>query len=154
MNIQDIERLVALMDSANIGEFELQQGAETLHLRFSRQPAHIDLPRHDDSIVTGVSTTSANETPKSIVRAPAVGTFSHAHPLLDTPALQAGDRITEGQHIGYIGVESVLCAVLSPGSGKLGQQIAPDGGLVGYGDALVEIEIAGITKGGEAWRMN
>lgn len=140
MNIQDIERLVALMDSANIGEIELRHGAETLHLRFSRPPAHIDLPRHGDTIGTGVSTASSSETPKTIVRAPAVGTFSRAHPLLDTPALQAGDRVSEGQHVGYIGVESVLCAVLSPGSGKLGQQIAQDGELVGYADALIEIE--------------
>lgn len=140
MNIQDIERLVALMNAANIGEIELQNGAETLHLRFSSPPAHADLPSHSDAIGTGVSTASANETPKTIVRAPAVGTFSRAHPLLDTQALQAGDRVTEGQHVGYIGVESVLCAVLSPGSGTLGQQIAPDGVLVGYGDALIEIE--------------
>lgn len=139
MNIQDIERLVALMHATDIGEIELQHGAETLHLRFSSPAHHGDLPRQGSTEVTNVTQEGAKDAPSTVVRAPAFGFFFRAHPLLGTTSVQTGDRIAEGQHLGYIDAESTLCAVLSPGNGTLGPQITPDGTLVGYGDALIEI---------------
>ena len=69
-----------------------------------------------------------------------MGVFLHAHPLSETPlppppAACLGDTRSVSS-----GSEPVLQPVRSPRDGILARVVALDGAIVGYGDALFELE--------------
>ena len=69
-----------------------------------------------------------------------MGVFLHAHPLSETPLASARSRVSRGQPLGLLRIGAVLQPVRSPRDGILARVVALDGALVGYGDALFELE--------------
>ncbi|WP_213309120.1 acetyl-CoA carboxylase biotin carboxyl carrier protein [Paraburkholderia sacchari] len=135
MNIQDIERLVATMESSGLTRCVITDGDETLTLvRCTR--AEDD----DESRPHLASTKSLPDDMPISVRAPCSGNFRCAHPLQLEAAESEGSVVSEGQSLAYVQVESVLFPVTAPSAGRVvGPMLVPEGTLVGYGDRLMEI---------------
>ena len=71
---------------------------------------------------------------------PLVGTFYRAS-APDAPAfVQPGDRVKKGQTIGLIEAMKMISEIPSPCDCIIQQVVAEDGQLVGFGDALFEVQ--------------
>jgi acetyl-CoA carboxylase biotin carboxyl carrier protein len=75
-----------------------------------------------------------------IVRSGSVGVLRHAHPLRTGPLVQAGEAVIAGQALAVLQIGAVLLAVPAPRDGVVARVLAADGAIVGYGEALVELE--------------
>jgi acetyl-CoA carboxylase biotin carboxyl carrier protein len=74
-----------------------------------------------------------------IVTAPSLGVFLHRHPLHAAPAAVAGQTVQAGAMLGVLRIGKLMLEVTAPGDGVVEDITAADGGIVGYGAALVRM---------------
>lgn len=74
--------------------------------------------------------------PPTVVRARAPGLFRANRRKGDPPLARAGDRVTRGHLLGFVGVGPLLTPVTTPHDGWVLAVGARSGAPVGYGDAL------------------
>ncbi|WP_233887983.1 biotin/lipoyl-containing protein [Paraburkholderia flagellata] len=134
MNIHDIERLVATIESSGLTRCLVRDGDETLTLVCSTRSETDNANRS-----WRASTTRSPEEMSASVRAPCSGFIRYAHPLQLEAVEPDGAFAAEGQSLAYVQVESVFFPVVAPKAGRVGALLAPEGALVGYGDQLMEI---------------
>jgi acetyl-CoA carboxylase biotin carboxyl carrier protein len=127
MTLEEIEQLTAHCARAGIGEIELAQAGFSLRLR-------IDAPVALDA-VTPVEMPKS-EAAFSGVRAPGVGVFRVCHPATGLPVAESGSAVRKNQTVGVLEIGSYLKAVIAPADGVLGEPLAEDGAVVGYGAPL------------------
>ena len=140
MTLAEIESLVARLESSAVTECDYQRGSAKLVLRFARRqvgtpaPAMLaELPSFDQD--SGKQPTSQ----PVAVRSNAIGSFHRAHPLREMPTASVGEKVTPGQAIGYLEIDSVFSVVASPVTGTVGQPLLEDGEVAAYGQILLEV---------------
>lgn len=137
MTPSDIETLAHALQSQGISECEVHDDNEgftvTLKLGFAESPP----PQKPAS--TANSTRALTAHPPSLVHSPGMGRFSACHPLVNSPVATPGQRVQAGQAVGYLLAGSLITEITSPQAAVLGRQLAQDGELLGYGDAVLEL---------------
>lgn len=132
MNVEVLSSLVAALERAGISTCSYREGSETLTLRFGHaaHPLPLASPETLSHVPLGDGAPAKLE-----VLSNGTGSFSRSHPLAE----RASEQVRQGDHIGYLTVESVLSAIVAPIDGLATAQLTEDGGTVGYGQPVLEL---------------
>jgi acetyl-CoA carboxylase biotin carboxyl carrier protein len=157
ISIEQIQRLVRLLDQSDVAELELERASEGLHLALRKvkapeagqQPVVAQaenagqmapLTAAPPAPTNSISANTASEDKKHRVVAPLVGTF-HVWARPKGGALVAvGDRVKEGQLVGTIQSLNVLNEVETSVAGRVVEVLVQDGQPVEYGQVLMIID--------------
>lgn len=156
ISIEQLQRLVRLLDQSDVTELELELASKGIHLALRKMKASetnqqvIAQPGAMQSLqVNAVSSGSSQpvvdapdeaEKSKHKVVAPFVGTF-HVWAKPRGGALVAvGDRVKAGQLVGTIQSLNVLNEVETPVGGHVVEVLVQDGQPVEYGQVLMTID--------------
>lgn len=131
MKIDEIRQLAAWLGEAGLTTLELKRGDESLLLRRAAQVGWGVRP----PVVT-----PALERQPLVVSASGPGLFLASHPDEAAPYVQMGDVISPGQLVGVLRVGTLFLPVRAAVAGRVRQVSAADGQIVGYGQALIELE--------------
>lgn len=134
MHTEALAALAATIERAGVTELTYRDGPEVLTLRFdgTNAPARGEPAEREPSLAPPASPIAG----RLDILANATGSFCRTHPLADeAPA----EPVRQGDHVGYLAVESVLSAIIAPTDGKAAEQLAEDGKTVGYGQAVVAL---------------
>jgi acetyl-CoA carboxylase biotin carboxyl carrier protein len=154
MDVSELERLVALVQQANISELTLRQGGERITIR-KAPPAAGASPGRALVSVRGESNGAAlaieaeaayaengsaapaeEDAGRTVtVTAPLVGFFRHVKPVVGL-----GAHVREGQVIGAIAAVNLVIEVTSPANGVISDVLIEDGLPVEYGQTLFLIQ--------------
>ena len=152
MELAELERLIELVQTANIGELTIRQGTARVTIRkasrSSRETSNALVPRtpeHFDEtefLVTDDDMDAEDEAqdefdPMLLITAPLVGVFGHVKPLVGL-----GARVKEGQVVGIIEAMKLVSDIKSPADGVVTNVLVEDGLPVEFGQALFEIRLA------------
>lgn len=137
MNTEELTSLVARLERAGVSELTCGDGTRTLTLRFADVAASPS-DAHGTTVTTR-SIVAPQPARRKEVLSDATGAFSRAHPLA---AETSTDAVKQGDHVGYLTIDSVLSAIIAPADGMAGNQLVDDGETVGYGDAVLELHDA------------
>ncbi len=149
VDIQEIERLIALMKSSGVLELSVQSGDFKVSLRRAEDDAHqspaVRPAEGDDDaeIVTQVIESANSQATTSFttpVISPLVGVFHNGGAPEHRSLLKQGDRVKEGQVIAAIEALKVQNELRSPVAGIVGRVLVEDGSGVEYGQTLFLIE--------------
>lgn len=157
ISIEQLQRLVQLIDSSDVSELELEQASEGVHLVLRKARAANADP---DTIAAPVmvappqaapmneaSVPTKEEQNEHTVSAPLVGTF-HVWAKPKGGALVAvGDRVKAGQLVGTIQSLNVLNEVETSVAGRVVKVHVQDGQPVEYGQILMTIDSSDGAKG-------
>jgi acetyl-CoA carboxylase biotin carboxyl carrier protein len=144
MDLAELERLVALVQSAKIGELTLKQGQARITIRkasHSSQELSTSLVPYTQIYPDEREYSQAEEEFEAeegeqslLITAPLVGVFGHVRPLIGL-----GAKVKEGQVVGIIEAMKLVSEVKSPANGIVINVQVEDGLPVEYGQALFEI---------------
>jgi len=131
MHVDDVRQLSAWLSATDIDLLELDGPGEHLCLR------------RDGAQVVAVAEAVAPEglAPPSVVTAPSVGVFLHAHPLRGEPLASPGSQTRAGQVLGLLQIGALLLPVTAPQGGVVQGMLVAQGTTVGYGTPLVELRL-------------
>ena len=78
------------------------------------------------------------------ISAPMAGLFRDRHPVVPEtePLAGEGRALEAGAVVGFVEVGPVLLPVIAPSAGLVGEVHARDGQLIGYGDAVLTMELS------------
>lgn len=150
MSIEQLQRLIRLLDASDVSEIELKRAGEGTHLvlRKAKAPANSDLAAAAQIIATsngGAQFTQPEEAvqeTKHRVTAPLVGIF-HAWARPKGGSLVAvGDHVKMGQLVATIESLNVLNEVEATAVGCVIEILAQEGQPVEYGQVLMTIDSA------------
>ena len=150
ISIEQLQRLVRLLDNSDVSELELKQAGEGMHLvlRKAKAPDSSKHPVEGQYVPAPVNSPVTAVPHKKIehkVLAPLVGTF-HTWAKPKGGALVAvGDRVKAGQLVGTIESVNVLYEVETTVAGHVVEILVQEGQPVEYGQVLMTID--GVTGG-------
>jgi biotin carboxyl carrier protein len=127
MNLTEIERFIRHVEQHDIATFEYAMGSTMLRLRLA-----------DGRVATSVAMMAAPAQPPEspAITAPAAGHFLSIHPSATDRFIKEGAAVQRGQTIAFLRIGPCLRPVTAPADGVLGQVLAKEGALVGYGTRL------------------
>ncbi|MDX8497810.1 biotin attachment protein [Mesorhizobium sp. VK4C] len=130
MTAEEIEKLGAWCAAAGVSEIELAEAGFSLrlHIQFGNAEPYATVSEapNAEAVFKGV-------------RAPGVGVFRLVHPTTGHPVVERGQPVRKGETVGVLQVGTCLKAVVAPADGALGDPLAEDGAVVGYGTPLYEL---------------
>jgi acetyl-CoA carboxylase biotin carboxyl carrier protein len=144
ISIEQLQRLVRLLDNSDVSELELKRAVEGTHLvlRKAKVPDGNEYPVERQYVPAPVNIPVA-EVPDKMehkVLAPLVGTF-HTWAKPKGGALVAvGDRVKAGQLVGTIQSLNVLNEVETTVAGHVVEILVQEGQPVEYGQVLMTID--------------
>ena len=146
MNIPDLERLVELVQGANIAELTLRHNGARVTIRKSLPP--VAPTQSEELTLIGEGDTAEpdfrldmepEDAPAEddvvMVKSPLVGTFRHAK----SPVV-LGAMVQEGQILGIIEAMKLPNEVKAPEAGKVVEALVEEGQFVEYGQDLYAIQ--------------
>ena len=144
MSIEQLQRLVRLLDNSDVSELELKRPGEGTHLvlRKARAPDSNEHSVERQYVPVPLNIPAAIEPDKTEhkVLAPLVGTF-HTWAKPKGGALVAvGDRVKAGQLVGTIESLNVLNEVETTVAGHVVEILVQEGQPVEYGQVLMTID--------------
>jgi acetyl-CoA carboxylase biotin carboxyl carrier protein len=135
------------LDSAGLadlaGRLQGWQQATDIGLLELRGPGvfiRLQAPAGAQASAAHVAASEALQQPARTVRAGSVGVLRLSHPLRAQPLVQRGQTVSAGQTLALLQIGAVLLPVGAPCAGTLGQWLTQDGVVVGYGQALIDME--------------
>ena len=145
MEIAELEQLVEMVRSANVGELTLRHEGERITIRKTATAAapSVALDRDEDEytysthyseIVDEESADSDEREQPVLITALLVGVFGHLKPFVGLNA-----RVAEGQIVGVIEAMKIITEVKAPAAGTVVDVFIEDGHPVEFGQALFEI---------------
>jgi acetyl-CoA carboxylase biotin carboxyl carrier protein len=153
-SIEQLQRLVQLLDQSDVTELELERASEGIHLALRKVKAPETGQQAGDgqtaqvTVMPALSSTPAASAAAAVsadkavhqVVAPLVGTF-HVWAKPRGGALVAvGDRVKAGQLVGTIQSLNVLTEVETVVAGRVVEVLVQDGQPVEYGQVLMTID--------------
>lgn len=147
ISIEQLERLVRLLDKSDVSELELRRAGEGTRLVLRKVKA----PESGDQRVSYVSSAissavdsgapeaAAKETEHKVL-APFVGTFHVWAKPRGGSLVAMGDRVKAGQLVGTIESLNVLNEVETAVAGRVVEVFVQDGQPVEYGQVLMTID--------------
>ncbi len=148
INIEQLQRLVHMLDTSDVSEIELKRAGEGVHgMRLVLRKARVtaDGERNGQVVVTATSAreieqpTPAEPTLHNVV-APLVGIFHSWARVKGGSLVAVGDRVKVGQLVATIQSLNVLNEVDSPIAGRVTELLVQDGQAVEYGQPLMVID--------------
>ena len=151
ISVEQLQRLVRLLDSSDVSELELKRAGEGTHLvlRKAKAPessSNMSDNQHEPAPVSTSTTPPPAETKKHI-GAPLVGIFHTWAKPRGGSLVAIGDRVKEGQLVATIESLNVLNEVESPAEGRVVEILVQEGQPVEYGQVLMIIDTAKGAKG-------
>ncbi len=157
MDLNELERLVEMVQNANIRELTLKQQGARITIRKSVSapraesmalvpvPDEMDFPElYPEEGYSPEAPSSPElfvleeEPPLVSVTAPLVGVYRHVKPIVGL-----GAKVTQGQVVGIIEAMKLINEVMSPANGKVVDVLVDDGQPVEYGQELFVIKDEG-----------
>jgi acetyl-CoA carboxylase biotin carboxyl carrier protein len=144
MSIEQLRRLVRLLDNSDVSELELKRPEEGTHLLLRKATTHasnehsveqqyVPVPLH-------IPATIEPDKTEHKVLAPLVGTFHTWAKPKGGSLVAVGDRVKAGQLVGTIESLNVLNEVESAVAGHVVEIFVQEGQPVEYGQVLMTIE--------------
>lgn len=134
-----IRDCIAMMRAGGISHLRLQHGDLNLHLTSRKQG--IQGVSHNASADAAAILTLPIDAETSavghVITAPMIGTFYHASAPGESPFVDVGDRVEEGQTIGIIEAMKIMNEIASDRAGIVAEIIASNGQTVEYGSPLI-----------------
>jgi acetyl-CoA carboxylase biotin carboxyl carrier protein len=141
MNVDDIERLLGLLERANIRELTLRENGARITIRKTpEEVAHssalvpVSYETYELHEEEGRDHVHPIEPSRCMVTAPLVGFFHHIKPMVGL-----GAQVKQGQVIGIIEAMKLINDVKAPVGGTVTDVLVEDGLPVEYGQLLFEI---------------
>lgn len=133
----DLQRLVQRLQAENVTSFDCEgpQGL-LLRLRFA-PPGAADPPGAIDERLQAAMQPANGAA--AVLKSPAMGQLCSEHPLGAWPPAEPGQAVTAGQVVAFLRLGELVLPVTSDRDAAIAARIAADGALVGYGDALFEL---------------
>ncbi|RAQ95118.1 acetyl-CoA carboxylase biotin carboxyl carrier protein [Thermogemmatispora tikiterensis] len=149
LTVEQIKRLVQLLDRSDVSELELRAPAAGLRLALRKARlsgadglAAAELVDEEEA-ATEEPPATAVETRHTVV-SPWVGIFHRwARPKEQRPAVQVGDQVKVGQLVATVEALNVINEVESPVVGRVVEILVEEGQPVEYGQPLMVIDSAG-----------
>lgn len=151
MDLEYINRVVSLVRQARITELTLRQKGQRLTVRKRLWPGPV--PARDmgeagfpasPPLLSDVQIQEIQEGPRTtLIKSHLVGVFHRGAEPGGEPLVTVGMEVAEGQTVGMIESMRKLIEVSTPVRGTVVGIFVQDGEPVEYGQALVEVEMAG-----------
>lgn len=146
MDLEELERLVDLVQSANIRELTLKHNESRVTIRKAATPVVSqalmpyaeEFDTEEEAQLPNDHNTDLQFEPEDHtvpILSPLVGVFRHTRPLVGL-----GAHVKQGQKVGEIEAMKILNEVTAPASGKVVDLLVEDGQPVEYGQELYAIE--------------
>ena len=145
ISIEQLRRLVRLLDGSDVAEIEVKHGGEGPHktrlvLRKAKaSESNEQMVMAASATSTGNAVKAVNET-KQPVTAPLVGIFHTWAKPKTPPLIHVGDHVKVGQVVGTIQSLNVINEVESLVAGRVVEIFVQDGQPVEYGQPLMAID--------------
>lgn len=139
VDIDQLKRLVRLLDQSDVSEIELKRASEGLRLVLRKPVMNEEVTGQTIAAIESVEASEPVETQGKVV-APLVGLFHPWAKPKGKPVINVGDRIKVGQTVATIESLNVLNDVESPLSGQVVEVLVQDGQPVEYGQPLMVVE--------------
>lgn len=144
MTLEQITSLLKAFDESSASRLKYTCGEEQITLEKAvAQSAVVCAPAMEAAPVAAVQPAAAPAAAApaagATIDAPLVGTFYVASAPGEAPFVQPGDTVHKGQTIGLIEAMKMINEIPAPCDCVIESQVAQDGALVGFGDALFQI---------------
>ena len=149
ISVEQLQRLVRLLDNSDVSELELKRAEEgtRLVLRKVKASTSSGMSNSQDGLAPVTSNLVAPLETKKEILAPLVGVF-HTWAKPKGGALVAvGDRVKQGQLVATIETLNILNEVESPAAGHVVEILVQEGQAVEYGQALMTIDTSRGAEG-------
>ncbi len=147
ISVEQLQRLVQLLDQSDVSEIELKRAAEGIRLvlRKAKTPIGVDVLAQPMAMPLVKSSTDSSVLPvvetKHQVVAPLVGIFHvWAKPKGGT-LVAIGDKVKAGQLVGTIQSLNVINEVETSKAGRVLDILVQEGQAVEYGQPLMTIDV-------------
>jgi len=130
VNHDELERLIAIVGATRLENFEFKGEGQHLRLAFERRAA---APAKVIPLIE-----SAKAVP--VVKSPGMGIIRLTHPQQSEPFARTGDTVKKGQILAFLQYQDVLDAIISEHDGVLAKACVREGDVVGYADAIFELQ--------------
>jgi acetyl-CoA carboxylase biotin carboxyl carrier protein len=140
MNIEEIKKLLRIMEEHDLAEIEIEEEGKRTKLRKKESPKIMSIGNQKEEEVVGKEVKKEEEN-ISFIKAPMVGTFYRA-PAPDAPAFaEVGDIIEKGKTICIIEAMKLMNEIKSDNKCKVLEVLVENGDPVEYGQPLFKIEL-------------
>ena len=148
ISVEQLQRLVRLLDSSDVSELELKRAEEGTHLvlRKAKAPESSMSNNRDGLAPESTNATPPVETNQHIL-APLVGVFHTWAKPRGGSLVAVGDRVKPGQLVATIESLNVLNEVESPAAGYVVEILVQEGQAVEYGQTLMTIDTSRGAEG-------
>ncbi|MHC0612075.1 acetyl-CoA carboxylase biotin carboxyl carrier protein [Komagataeibacter oboediens] len=133
---EQIGQMATWLAQAGLESLELTNEAAGLKLRIrvEQAAAAITAP------LTGVASQPNDGAGRVAVKTPYFGHLCLVHPLRDTSFAPVGTKVTQGETVALLTLDSLQVPVPAPVSGTVVDVTGQPGALVGYGAAIMQIQ--------------
>ncbi|PRX21652.1 biotin carboxyl carrier protein [Paraburkholderia sp. BL18I3N2] len=136
MNIPDLEKIIGSLSQSGVRELRLRKPGFSLEVRrgsdqAGRSPEPLSVLTHDRA--------GSGRSKGDFVQSPHAGIFYGQHPAFREVNVERSS-VRASDIVGFVANGVVLLPVSSPRDGVIGEQIWPDGSLVGYGTDVYELQ--------------
>ncbi len=145
VSIEQLRRLVQLVDQTDVSELELKRPNEGTRLVLRKLKGHESNGFHSASSSAGIAdpvpeAQEATAAPKHYIQAHLVGTFHRWVKPRGGSLVAVGDHVKIGQLVGTIESLNVINEVESTVAGRVAEILVQEGQPVEYGQHLIVLE--------------
>lgn len=150
MNIEEIKKIVALMDENNLVEVEIEENGRKIHLKkagavqnFTSLPHVVSItPSSNHTPITSapVSQGKTREEELHLVKSPLVGTFYRAPKPESPPFVEEGQSVSKGQTLCIVEAMKVMNEIKSDVNGIIKEICVKNAQPVDFGKILFKIK--------------
>lgn len=147
VSVEQLRRLVRLLDESEISEIEVKLAPERMHLMLRKAKAQVAGEASDYSMLMAAESQAAVSSSevgitdaKHTIVAPLVGIFHTWGKPKGGPVIAVGDHVKVGQLVGTIQSLNVINEVECTIAGRVIEILVQDGQPVEYGQPLVNID--------------
>lgn len=137
MDWDELHAVLRRLDASDLTAFECEGHGIVLRVRLAHPLPPASGGSSDALTASGVLATAEPE--MVLLRSPGMGRFRLSHPMAAVPPVEVGQRILQGDVVGYLQVDELLSPVLADRDARVVRQLAIDGALVGYAQPLFEL---------------
>ncbi|MFH1708326.1 MAG: acetyl-CoA carboxylase biotin carboxyl carrier protein [Planctomycetota bacterium] len=139
MNVNDIEKIVQLMDAHGLAEVEVEDKNGKLRIRKQGDRELVGIPHGAAHPVAPMAAAAANGARGDCICSPLVGTF-YRRPSLDSePYIKVGDRVEKDTVVCVVEAMKVMNEIKAEKSGVIKKILAEDAHPVEYMQPLFEL---------------
>jgi biotin carboxyl carrier protein len=142
--IDEVRRVFEHVRTSDATEVEIT--SKKFKLRLVRRPGRSTTPGEPRAVSTGSASAVVEGTP---LTAPLTGVFYRTSAPGTPPFAEVGDRVEAGAVVGLIETMKIFNEVLAERGGRIVAILAESGQLVHAGEALMTIEDAAPSSGGQ-----